>query len=528
MQDQKKSNRSVTYSAVLMAFGTFASRLLGLARESLFAALFPRWITDAWYVAFKLPNIFRRLFGEGSLSVSFIPIFVEAQNSDQNSGRSQKLVSGFFLIFSVVLLIITLLGTIFMESWLKLFLDPIYINQSEKFEMTLQMARIMFSYIYLVCVYAFIMAVLNGVGQFGRAALAPAFFNLVIIASTLIPHKYLNWPGQAIAWGVIIGGLVQLGFLVPPLYRSGYLPKIEWHWSHDIKRIFINMLPGLAGMGLLQVMTLVNVWFASQLKSGVISYITLADRVLELPLSLISVSIGVALLPTLSRVWLSGDKSHFGQVSSYYLKLNLFLSLPCAVGLYALSHPIVELLFQRGQFSAVETATTASILRLYSVLVVASSLVRVFVPAFYAIKNTWYPALVSGVCLVFHVLITPVLMTHFALSGLITATVVSSCLNFSLLVVGYRILIGSYPWYSVIRSLTRFLIPAVLMLFVVQVYSPLRQTFGDHFFAKLGSLGVAIGVSALTYLAIAYVMKLPEIRDITAKVSRKFASRGKN
>jgi len=525
VQDQKKtlnnSVNSVAISATLMALGTLASRVLGLVRESLFAALFPRWVTDAWYVAFKLPNIFRRLFGEGSLSVSFIPVFIDSQKS----GNANNLVNGFFFVFSAVLLSITVFGIVFMESWLKLFLDQNYIAQVEKYKLTILMARIMFAYIYLVCTYAFIMAILNAIGQFGRAALAPAFFNIIIVISTLIPSQYLSWTGQSITWGVIIGGLVQLGVLIPPLVKSGYLPRFDWKWDPDIQKVILNMLPGLAGMGLFQVMTLVNMWFASQLENGVISYINLADRVLELPLSLISVSLGVALLPTLSRIWVSQDKLRFGEVSSYHLRLNLFLSIPCAVAVYVLSEPIIELLFQRGQFTYEETLRTALVLRIYAFLIVVSSLVRVFVPNFYAIKNTWYPAVVSAVCLVFHIFMTSILIQHYHLSGLVSATVLTSFLNFLMLAVGYHLLIGRYPWGSVISSFIKFLIPGLIMFFTLHGYPVLRNFFGNHLLAKIISLGLIVLLSGAVYLVFSYFMGFPEIRDFTGLISKRLSKK---
>jgi putative peptidoglycan lipid II flippase len=519
VQDQKKQLPSVTVSAFLMSLGTLVSRLLGLLRESLFAALFPRWVTDAWYVAFRLPNIFRRLFGEGSLSVSFIPIFIQAQKE----GRGVQLVSGFFMIFSSFLLTITIFGTLYMEFWLSFFLDSSYVEQAEKYAMTVRMARIMFAYIYLVCLYAFVMAILNALGQFGKAALAPAFFNVIIVLSTLIPPSVLAWDGQALAWGVLVGGVCQLAFLIPALIRSGYWPQIQLQniWIPPVQKVFLQMLPGLVGMGLLQIMTLVNLKFASQLESGSISYITLADRLLELPLSLISVSLGVALLPTLSRIWLSSDRAHFTQVSSHHFKLNLFLSLPCAVGIYVLSQPIIELLFQRGQFTITETLITARILQVYALLILFSSSVRVFVPAFYAIKNTWYPALVSALCLVFHVLLVPQLISRYQVLGLVGSTVVSSGLNLIFLILGYRIFIGSYPWPSVLWSFFRFLIPATSMIFVLHGYSFLRESLGNSFLSRFVSLFLIIGLAGITYFLVSSLVKIPEIKGVLFRLEKK-------
>lgn len=521
MQDQKLSKGSSSSGVALFAFfmsmGTMASRLLGLVRESLFAALFPRWVTDAWYVAFKLPNIFRRLLGEGSLSVSFIPVFVEAE---QGGGlRSKALAESFFVLFSVFLLTLTALGIIFMEPLLGFLLDPSYLLDTAKYEITLWMARIMFVYIYLVCMYAFFMAILNALGQFGRPALAPAFFNITMVISTLVPTTWLGWDGQAIAWGVVIGGVVQAGFLIPSLQRAGYLPRLKWRgWSPDLTKVFLAMGPGLLGMGLLQLMTLVNLYFASQLGEGAISYINLADRVLELPLSLISVSLGAALLPTLSRLWVQKDLAQMAQVSSYHLRLNLFLSFPAAIGLYVLSQPIIELLFQRGQFTYQETLVTSSVLQVYALIVLTSSLVRVFVPNFYAVKNTWFPALVSGLCLVGHVILAPILMEPYGIIGLTLSTVVASALNLSLLAIGFYFLIGPYPWLSVLKSFVKFCIPGLVMMFALLTYPWIRQQVGDTFIAKLFVLGLTVSAGAFIYFAVAYLLKLTEFMDVWQKL----------
>lgn len=525
MQDIKNSpseaqSPKVALYAFLMALGTLLSRFLGLFRESLFAALFPRWITDAWYVAFRLPNIFRRLFGEGSLAVSFIPVLVEIQKKEPHQAPS--FAQGFFIFFSIFLLILTTLGVLYMEPLLGWIMDSQYQAQTEKWQLTLKMARIMFVYIYLVCAYAFLMAVLNSLGRFGLPALAPAFFNLVMIISTLWPQTLTAWSGQALAWGVIIGGVLQVAFLLPSLWRLGYGFKWQWiGWSPKMGIVIRSMVPGILGMGLMQILTLVNLFFASQLPEGSISYITLADRLLELPLSLISVSLGAALLPTLSRLWVEDKAVEMLQLSRRNLSLNLYLSLPAALGLMLLSTPIVHLLFQRGQFTSVETLITSQVLQVSAWLVVFSSLVRVFVPNYYAIKNTWYPALVSGVCLLIHILIATWLIPQWGLFGLNLSTVLSSLVNLILLISGFSFFVSTpYPWKEFLVQIQKFIWPllgmGLFLLSIVWFYSSQLSTI------KVAALLIIyISGSLMIYLGTSYWLRIPEFMQIYPQLQKR-------
>lgn len=499
--NQGDRGHRVMVQALFMAFGTLTSRVLGLVRESLLAALFGRTVTDAWYVAFRLPNIFRRLFGEGSLSVSFIPVFVETKVGPGGELETRKLVNGFYTLFFLVLAVLTALGVIFPEALLRFLLDEQYLAMPGKFELTVMMSRVMFAYIFLVCTYAYFMAILQGLGRFGWAALAPTFFNVCMILSTLIPSEWTAWPGQALAWGVIVGGMVQAAVLIPSLRSQGYFPKFSTQiWSPAIRKVFVSMGPGLLGMGLLQITTLVNLRFASQLGEGPISYINLADRLLELPLALVSVSIGSALLPTLSKMWAEKNARQMVETSNYYLRLNLYVCLPAAIGLYVLAEPIVELLFQRGRFDLSESLQTAGVVRVYSFLVVTTSLVRVFLPSYYAIKNTWFPALVSALCLVLHVFLAPVLMERYGLYGLNASTAVSSGLNILFLASFLAVWVSEpYGWWRVFKSTFKFLMAGALMAALLMLYWPLREFLGSSFIAKVASLFVVISAGSALY-----------------------------
>lgn len=523
--NQEDRSRSVVVQALFMAMGTLSSRVLGLVREVLFAALFSRAITDSWYAAFRLPNIFRRMLGEGSLSVSFIPVFVEAQM--ESDARARNLVNSFYTLFLIVISVITAAGILGAEWILPRLLDEAFLAQPERYELVLRMSRIMFGYVFLVCTYAYFMAILNAMGKFGWPALAPTFFNIAMVTSTLIPIHYLGWPGQALSWGVIVGGFLQMLVLIPSLRRLGYLPKFSLNfWNRDVLRVLGAMGPGLIGMSLLQVTTLVNMKYASSLGEGPISYLNLADRLMELPLSLVSVSIGTALLPTLSRMWSEERKTMMIETADEYFRLNLFICLPAAVGLFCLARPIVELLFERGEFRAFETEIVAGVIRIYSLIMIFTSSVRVFVPAFYAIKNTWLPAGVSVVCLLVHIYVAPLLMSEWGLTGLNLSSLVSVTLNWILLLAAFRILIGKFPWTSVFWSLLKWTVPLSGLFVWLQSYSFIRYLAGDMFIMKALVLAFVIVVGVLIFSVLSYYMSVSEFKNsadvVLGKLRRRY------
>ncbi len=521
----------VVLYAASMAFGTLTSRVLGLVREMAFAAFFGRTVTDAWTAAFRLPNLFRRLLGEGSLSVSFIPVFVEARLADpeqngQPSVRAKNLVNSFYTLLLVVLSVLTVLGIIFAEPVLNLLLDPKYLEVAGKMALTVRFARIMFGFIFLMSTYAFFMGILNALGKYALAAMAPTFFNVAMIVSTLLPNRFFSVEGDGLAWGVLVGGLLQTLVLVPSLISKGYFPSFSFQWRNpDIYRIFKSMAGGFIGLGLMQITTLVNMRFASHLGEGAISYIYWADRLLELPLSLVSVSLGTALLPTLAAMWSRKEATRMSETTHFYLRLNLFVAIPSALGLYFLARPIVELLFQRGHFSSDDTLATATVVQIYSLILVPTSCVRVLAPAYYAVKNTWFPALVSGFSLIVHVIIAPILMRNYGLSGLNFSAFVSSGLNFILLLGLYSRFITSFQWAHLGVQTLKFFVPGLCMAGTLLLYPFWRGLMLENFLGHLLSLGFALMLAAIVYLGISTLMRLEENTATVERVYKKIFRR---
>ena len=410
---------SVISSAAAMSMGTLASRVLGYVRDLVLYGLFPHTIRDAFIVAMQLPNIFRRILGEGALSFSFIPVYVEASEAD-----AQKLASALMSFLWVLASFICIVGIFFMDQLLPLAVGGGgYEKIAGKIELTVLFARIMFFYLFLVTN----ICLLYGDSQRSWGVLYPrlssSLFNGAFIAMAL-------WAGLSqrpvyLAWGVIVGGLLQVALVFWALGRRSRRPQWTWHWR--VPGFFLvlrKMVPSVMGMGVLQLMSLVNIYFASHLDEGSHSYLYLGQRILELPQSLISISLSTALLPTLSRLWSAGRPKEMLATMDRHLRLLLFLAVPCAVLMYLFAEPIVVMLFLRGEFSPSDAEITSDLIKIFSLLLLVGSLNRVMVPALYAVKNTWYPALISSLCLLFHVVLAYFLI-NYGIEGLVLAMVIS-------------------------------------------------------------------------------------------------------
>ncbi|XGC82072.1 murein biosynthesis integral membrane protein MurJ [Bdellovibrio bacteriovorus] len=491
-----------------MASGTLTSRILGLLRDMALGALFDRMITDAWSAAFRIPNFFRRLLGEGSLSVSFIPVFIEAKAADPHGPRAQNLANGLYTLLLVFLGALTLLGIVFADQIFQWILADTYLSSPEKWELTVRMGRIMFGFIFFICTYAYFMGVLNALGSFGLPAVASALLNVSMLAFTFMPAHWFPRAGDGLAWGVLVGGILQASVVWWALRSTGHLPRFKFTgWSSDLKAVFRNLVPGLVGMGLTQFTTLINLYFASSLPEGSISYIYWADRLLELPLSLVSVSLGAALLPTLSDFASSKDKEKFLATAQDGFLMNLFLSLPAALGLYFLAEPIIEVLFLRGRFTFADVVSTAAVLKIYAVSLVLIASSRVLMPLYYSVKNTWYPAAVSILSLALHIGMAKYWMEERGLQGLIISSTLAALLNFFLLFAALPKWNLSFISKDFFIAITKFLIASAGLILAIQFHQAfLAWTNGSM---KLIALTLTILLAATTYLTIAHILKVP-------------------
>ena len=527
-----KGRHEVTGNAVLFALGTLLSRILGLIRDMMMARYFPNDVRDAFINAFRLPNLFRRLFGEGSLSISFIPVFVDilsgrdSKSWAESEQRARDLVAGVFSLLMSITITLSLLATIFMPDILHALLNgEAYMSVPGKFELTVRLGRIMFCFLILVSLYAFLMAILNSLQKFAVTALAPCLFNIAMIAAAFFSSRF-SAPETVLAFGVLVGGFLQMLVLVPGVWRAGHWPRLTFAWeSRDVWRVLKAFVPGMIGLSLMQMTIIVNMHFASQLPSGSQSYLYLADRILELPISLFVVSIGSALLPTLARYWSEGNRSAMSSTINHSMRLILFVALPSALGMFFLARPIVDVLFLGREFKYVDAISTAQVIQVYAFAVVAAAGVRILAQGFYAIQNTWFPALAGFVALVAHVLFAFALTRTFGLIGLAGASVCSATVNLLMLATAYSKWVGGIEGRKLVRSLGKFIACGVVMVGVLFLHDHVLQIFGTRFFARAFVLMITIFFGAGVYLAMARVLKVDELRDATAVVLSKLRKR---
>lgn len=297
------------------------------------------------------------------------------------------------------------------------------------------------------------------------------------------------------------------------LYYKGYLPKIEKNfWNRKVLRVFSKTIPSVFGVGVLQIVTLINLYFASQLGEGTLSYIYWADRLLEFPLSLVSVSIGTALLPTLSLAVTRVDRSSFRENAAESILMNLFFAIPCAVGLYFLAEPIIEALFYRGKFSEQDLVHTASVLRIYGLALVVISLNRVLVPLFYAHKDTFTPMIGAILGLFVHIIVAPYWMQSLGLEGLIRSVVLMSLVNFVWLLLMLPLKTFGLNWSRVIPSTFKIIIASAIMFIATQGYGFVAGEFGRR--GNTLILFLVILISVFVYFSANLVFKSAEAEKI--------------
>lgn len=522
--DLKKNNQKVVWLAFLMSAGTLVSRVLGLIRDMVIGSFFSRTETDAFFVAFRLPNFFRRFLGEGALSISFIPIFIQCLSGfpeKESQQRARNFMNSVYTILLITVSVLTALGIMLMDPLLRsLFANTPFAEVEGKLQMAVIMARLLFVYLFFVILYAYFMGVANALGRFFVPALAPAFLNVFMIIFSFFPKDIVAFPPLLLCWGVLAGGVVQVILTAGLLIRLGFLPHLRFSFSDaDLKLMASRFLPGIVGVGGFAIIGLLNLYFSGLLEEGTHTYIYYGDRLLELPRSLIAISLGTALLPSLSHFSAMGEKEKMLKTAADQRDILLFLILPCAIAFYYIGFPIVEILFQRGRFDALTAEKTALVLKIYSVLLISSSLSRAMAVCFYAVKNTWYPALCSCLYVLFHWLFTPYMVRFFGLEGLTGATVISNLFFMLLLTGGYPFFVGSLYFLQTFKKV----LCALPVLVVLALYLRFSFDFSVNFlkgfmgkyadFASVLSLIFVIVSSVALHFGGGALLRLPQAME---------------
>lgn len=412
--------------------------MLGFVRDLVLAHTFGASAgTDAFFVAFKIPNFLRRLFAEGAFSVAFVPVLTEYK--EQRAVAELKLfvdhVAG---TLGAVLLLVTLVGVVGAPLLVMLF-APGFIGDEGKLELAAEMLRLTFPYLLFISLTAFAGGILNTHNRFGIPAFTPVLLNLVLISCALWLAPLMTQPVVALAWGVLLAGIAQFLFQLPFLYQIGMVPRFRYAPRDEgVRRIGRLMLPALFGVSVTQLNLLLDTLIASFLVTGSISWLYYSDRLMEFPLGILGVALATVILPSLSKKHATDSPEGFSKTLDWALRWVLLLGLPAAVGLLLLAGPMIATLFQSDLFTASDVAMSQRSLMAYSLGLVSFILIKVLAPGYYARQDTRTPVRIAVIAMASNMVLNIILVFPLAHAGLALATTLSASLNALLLYRGLR------------------------------------------------------------------------------------------
>ncbi|QJB56109.1 murein biosynthesis integral membrane protein MurJ [Pseudodesulfovibrio sp. zrk46] len=491
--------KTIAKNAAVVAGATLISRVLGFLRDVIVAfALGAGLFADAFFVAFRIPNLLRRLFGEGSLTMAFIPVYSRVRE-EEGEEAAQAMARSAMIWLAVVLCGITVLAEV-LAGPLTMGIAPGFTKNLEQFEATVDLIRICFPYVIFICGVALCMGILNSRNHFLAPALAPVVLNVALIGSALIGHFFGLNVAYSMAYGVVIGGVGQFLLQQPFLHSTGFRWRGPWSWKNKgVARMGLLMLPTVFGAAVYQINILLGTLLASYLPVGSVSYLYYADRLVQFPLGVFGIAVSTAALPSLARLAAKGEMEEFDGALSVALGLTLFIALPAAAGLIGLANPVISLLFERGAFTAEAVDATSRALVAYSIGLPFIALARPLVAGFYALEDTKTPVKIAVVCLVANIGFGIWLMQFMAHVGLALAVSISSCLNFVLL----HVLLA--------RKRGSVLVP--LSSAVKTTLLSVGVGFGAYVAASHDPWWLAaIPVLVVLYIGAAYVLRMDEAR----------------
>ena len=521
--ETRGQDSKVISSAKLISFCILLSRFLGLAREIICAYIFGAGLVwDAFLIAFLIPNLFRKIFGEGALTAAFVPIFIDRL---EKKGKDEA-----FRVLNVVITTLTVILSLLVVVGIAItFIIPL-ITSYEKAVLTSDILRITLPFLLFICLAAILGAALNSFNHFLAPAIAPVLYNAVFILALIFiaPSCKDTSKIYVAAWAVFIGGFVELLLQFPPLIKRGlkFKPRLEPR-NDAVKEIYALILPTILGLSLFQINELMDYLVAEIciVGDGAVSALGYANRVMQLPLSLIGVAIATASFPALTTYITRQDRIGFASVLSKSLKTCLFISIPASLGIMVLSEPIIRLLFERGEFTPEATERASFALLFYASGIWCYCANQVLTRAFFAQKDTKTPVRISMyiVGLNFLLNITLVFWTPLKEAGIALATAVSGCVNFVwLMTILKNRLIGldtKSITIMMLKSITASIIMALIAVatLIFLVKSLVDRTLLNNSILVIVPLTIAIAF----YFLAAYLLKIEELRDVVGGFGKK-------
>ena len=495
-------------STAKVGSATIASRILGFVRDMVFARYFgASAATDAFFLAFKIPNFMRRLFAEGSFSLAFVPVLSEVRATGDKAALRDLVdhVSGTLLS---ILLVITAIGVLAAPAVLAIFAPGWLMEGRPEFWLAADMLRITFPYILLISLTALAGGILNTFDRFLVPALTPALLNISLIACAMLLSSRLEVPVKSLAWGVLIAGFAQLAVQVPALVRLGVLPRPRWGWRHSgVRKILKLMIPTLIGSSVAQVNLLLDLVIATFLVSGSVSWLYYSDRLMEFPLGVFGVALSTVILPNLSRKFARRNPQAFSHTLDWALRLGMVITLPAALGLAVLAQPILITLFQYNAFEVSDVEMSAMSLAAYAAGLPAFIAVKILAPGFYARQDTKTPVKIAITAMVSNMVLNLAFVgTLLAIgfsgphTGLALASSAAAYINAGLL---YRMLRkqDAYRpepgWRRVALAVAAACVVMVALLY--WQYGDMSAWVDAPAHLRAGRLALLIGAGAATY-----------------------------
>lgn len=489
---------SLVKSTSIVASFTLVSRISGFLRDVMMANLIGASIlSDAFFVAFKLPNFFRRLFAEGAFNVAFIPSF-SGMLTSEGRDAALKFAGEVMSVLLVVLLVLNAIFIAFMP-WVTPLFAPGFADTPEKFDLTVTLSQITFPYILFISLVSLLGGVLNSFGKFAAPAASPILLNLCMIGGMLWLTSTPT-PAHALAWSVLIAGIVQLGWLIAICLRHDMLPHLRRpRLTRNVKRMLLLMGPAALGSGVQQLNLLVDVIIASHIPNAV-SYLYYADRITELPIGMIGVAVGTVLLPLLSKQIKSGDLAAARGSMNRALEIVLLIGLPATAGCIVLAEPIIRVLYLHGNFTLADMHATTAALIAFAAGLPAFLAVKVFAPGFYANHDTKTPFKIALVCVAVNLFFNLTLIGTFKHVGMAMATSIASWVNLGLMVyILYRR--GVFvPDALLKRRIMKMCVATKIMALAVFLISDLMAAYYlENAVIRSSTLLAAITIGGLSY-----------------------------
>jgi len=505
-----------------VSFYTFLSRILGFVRDIFIAKFLGSTITsDAFFVAFRLPNFFRRVLAEGAYSAALIPVFsgvVIDSKDDHEAADFVENTMSFLLFTTIILTFIFYFGMPYIIQ----VLAPGFSSNKEAFDLAVHFGKIIFPYLIFISLVAHFTSIINVHGKFAAGAFAPAILNISFILSLFILTPQLSSAGHALSYGVLIGGLFQFIFMYKAVLKF-YHPRIRIpQFNKRLRKFFRLFFPGVIGSGVIQLNIIIGTIIASFLPVGAISHIYYADRLNQLPLAVFGIAMGVVLLPSLSKAIKNNNKKKINDTQNRSLEFSLLISLPSAVGLFILSFPIIHILFERGAFSSEDTIYTAQVLSIFSLGLPAYILIKVLVTCFFAREDTKTPLYISIISVFLNVFISLMLISTMREMGIALATAVSAWVNalflFFILKFKKNLILDSI----FIKNIFKIILAVFIMMFGCYILN--KVIFADlinfNLPTKIGGLLLVIILSKIIYLTMIFMLKVISIKNLNGYIQK--------